>query len=252
MPTSVYNARAHDLPSARAVLFPHIVLDRAKPGLIAVNARGLRFVNEASSYHEFVDAMLASPEIGPRKPAWLICDAAFIWLYGLGLVRPWQLSLRRHLKAGYLRRASTLLELAKDIGVDPAGLADTVARHNGFAATGRDEEFGRGSTRLNRQNGDSSRSPNPCLAPIDRSPFYAVAVWPADLAASAGIRTDADARVLNGGGEAIAGLYAIGNDMASIMKGTYPGPGTTLGPAIVFGYRAVQHMHANQHATASS
>lgn len=237
MPTSIQRE-----PDGRQVLFPHIVMDRAKPGLIAVNRRGERFVNEAGSYHDFVCAMLAHPEMGPSQPAWLVVDASFLWTYGLGLVKPWQLSVRRYLDSGYLVRANTLEELAARIEVDAQGLVQTVARHNGYAQTGQDLEFGRGSTPLNRQNGDPRVRPNPCLAPIARAPFYALAVWPADLATSAGLRTDGDGRVLARDLQPIDGLYAIGNDMASIMQGTYPGPGTTLGPAIVFAYRATRHM----------
>jgi succinate dehydrogenase/fumarate reductase flavoprotein subunit len=239
MPTSVYRR-----PGKDTLLFPHIVLDRAKPGVIAVNAAGKRFVNEAGSYHDFVSAMLETPGMGPGKPAWLVCDASFVWRYGLGLVRPWQPSLRRFTKACYLLRGRTLQELAAQIGADAQALQQTVERHNRFAATGRDEEFGRGSTALNRQNGDPARLPNPCLAPIAKAPFYALAVWPADLGTSAGLKTDSDARVLDAEGCVIEGLYAVGNDMASIMQGSYPGPGTTLGPAIVFAYRAVASMLA--------
>jgi succinate dehydrogenase/fumarate reductase flavoprotein subunit len=239
MPASVYRRGGGE-----PVLFPHIVLDRAKPGLIAVNAAGKRFVNEAGSYHDFVSAMLETPGMGPGKPAWLVCDASFVWRYGLGIVRPWQPTLRRFVKDGYLLRARTLPELAAQIGADAQGLQQTVARHNEYAGRGDDEDFGRGSTALNRQNGDPRQSPNPCLAPIARAPFYALAVWPADLATSAGLQTDGDARVVDRNGSVIDGLYAVGNDMASIMQGTYPGPGTTLGPAIVFAYRAVNRMRA--------
>lgn len=241
MPTSV-----HRRPGREPVLFPHIVMDRAKPGLIAVNQKGERFVNEAGSYHDFVSAMLDHPDMGAQRPAWLVVDARFIWCYGLGLVKPWQLSLRRFVADGYLLRADNLQELAQHMGVDPEGLVRTVERHNTFAQRGEDPDFGRGSTPLNRQNGDARMQPNPCVAPIVRAPFYALPVWPADLATSAGLRTDEDARVLTHDGAAIQGLYAVGNDMASVMQGTYPGPGTTLGPAIVFAYRATRHMLAHQ------
>ena len=66
-------------------VFPHIMLDRAKPGLIAVNGSGRRFVNEANSYHDFVEAMLRSQTTGPEHPSYLICDRSFIRDYGLGL-----------------------------------------------------------------------------------------------------------------------------------------------------------------------
>jgi succinate dehydrogenase/fumarate reductase flavoprotein subunit len=219
-------------------LYPHLLLDRAKPGLIAVNARGERFVNEAISYHDFVEAMFDANATAPSIPCYLICDATFINKYGLGIVYPGAGNLSRLLQAGYLKRGDTLDDLAGQFGIDAAGLRRTVARHNGFAQTGTDVDFGKGETELNRFNGDDAHLPNPCIGPLAAAPFYGLEIWPAEIAVSTGLSTDADARVLNQDGEAIAGLYACGNDMASIMRGTYPGPGITLGPALVFGYRA--------------
>ncbi|HYI29456.1 MAG TPA: FAD-binding protein, partial [Bradyrhizobium sp.] len=93
-----------------------------------------------------------------------------------------------------------------------------------------------------RHLGDPSHLPNPCVAPIEHAPFYALRIYPADLGTAVGLRTDADARVLNTNGVPIAGLYACGNDMGSIMNGNYPGPGITLGPALTFGYIAGRHL----------
>ncbi|MGE5774385.1 MAG: FAD-binding protein, partial [Hyphomicrobiales bacterium] len=106
--------------------------------------------------------------------------------------------------------------------------------------------FGKGETELNRFNGDASHAPNPCIGPLVAPPFYALAVWPADIAVSTGLATDANARVLGSDGKPIPGLYACGNDMASVMAGSYPGPGTTLGPAVVFAYRAAMHAKGGQ------
>src|SRR5262249_5746107 len=78
-------------------------------------------------------------------------------------------------------------------------------------------------------------SPNPCLRRIGPGPYHAVAVWPSDLASSAGLRTDSCARVLSDDGKILSGLYAVGTDSSSLFRGTYPGPGTMIGPAIVFG-----------------
>lgn len=230
-----------DMPDGTRLLWPHILLDRAKPGLIAVNAAGRRFVNEADSYHDFCMGALRSHETTPTIPAWLVCDAAFIRDYGLGLVLPGARGLKRFLRLGYLAQAPSLDALAGRIGVDAAQLKRTVAEHNGYAATGVDEAFGRGSSPMNRFNGDPANKPNPCMRPIARAPFYAVAVRPVDLASSAGLRGDPDGRVLDADGRPIDGLYACGNDMTSIFRGTYPGPGTTLGPAIVFGWRVAKH-----------
>jgi succinate dehydrogenase/fumarate reductase flavoprotein subunit len=222
-------------------LFPHLVLDRAKPGVIAVNKAGQRFVNEAVSYHDFVLAMFEAHARAPSIPCHLICDAAFIEKYGLGIVYPGGVNLSALLKSGYLKRSDTLEGLATQIGVDAPALHATVTRYNTFAQTGTDVDFGKGETELNRFNGDETHTPNPCIGPVARAPFYAVALWPAEIAVSTGLSTDADARVLDKDRSAIPGLYACGNDMASPMAGSYPGPGTTLGPGMVFAYRAAMH-----------
>ncbi|MBS0340392.1 MAG: FAD-dependent oxidoreductase [Proteobacteria bacterium] len=231
-------------------LFPHLSLDRAKPGLIAVNSEGRRFVNEAVSYHDFVLAMFDSHRSVPTIPAYLICEQQFVARYGLGLVYPGASDLARHEAEGYIFRASTLSELAQKIGVNAEGLAQTVERYNTHARDGADPEFHKGSTALNRFNGDPAHSPNPCLAPIEHGPFCAMAVWPSEIACSTGLMTDEHARVLDQDQRPIPGLYACGNDMTSIMDGTYPGPGTTLGPALVFAHQAIRHILSRKHIAA--
>jgi succinate dehydrogenase/fumarate reductase flavoprotein subunit len=222
-------------------LFPHLAFDRAKPGLIAVNASGRRFVNEAVSYHDFVEGMFEANAVVPSIPCHLICDSVFMKKYGLGIIYPGMRGLSALVASGYLKRADTLDALAVKIRVDVQGLRETVARHNGFAKTGVDVDFGKGETELNRFNGDETHRPNPCIAPMTTAPFYAVEVWPAEIAVSTGLSTDSDARVLDQNRQVIPGLYVCGNDMASPMSGSYPGPGTTLGPGIVFAYRAAMH-----------
>jgi len=228
-PVSVTGRKAAD------GFFPHLIFDRAKPGLIAVDAAGKRFVNEACSYHDFVEAMLEARVI----PAYLVCDAMFVRRYGLGMVHPRTRNVRRH--ATYFACADTLDELARSAGIDAAGLKRSVERHNGFARSGVDEDFGKGRAVLDRFNGDAAYA-NPCLGPIAKPPFCALKVWPGDLGTSDGLATNENAQVLDEAGRPIAGLYACGNDMASIFRGTYPGPGITLGPALAFGYLAAQHL----------
>jgi succinate dehydrogenase/fumarate reductase flavoprotein subunit len=223
-------------------VWPHIILDRAKPGLIAVNARGERFVDESNSYHDFVMGMLRHQGNGTSVPAHLIVDAAFIRDYGLGLLMPGRSRARiaQFERAGYLVKGETLVELAKKLDVDAAGLAQTVEIYNRHAALGEDPAFGRGSSPMSRFNGDPAQKPNPCIRPLGEGPYYAVTVWPADLACSAGLAGTANGEVLDAHGAVIPGLFACGNDLASIFRGTYPGPGTTLGPAIVFGWRVAK------------
>jgi succinate dehydrogenase/fumarate reductase flavoprotein subunit len=227
-------------------VYPHIVLDRAKPGLIAVNAAGERFVDEAVSYHEFVRAMYRTHERSPAIPAWLICDRSFIRRYGLGLIRPRSMTLRKHVASGYLRTAPTIEELARGLGLPPKALAATVSRFNGFASRGVDEDYGKGGNVYDRSNGDPAVEPNPCLGRIQTPPFYAVEVWPTPLGTSRGLRADVNARVLTESGEPIAGLYVCGNDMQSAFGGEYPGAGGQLGQGMTFAWIAARHAAASR------
>lgn len=224
-------------PGGDAVAFPHLI-ERAKPGVIAVTRAGKRFVNEASSYHDFISALLDTTPAGEEVCAWLVCDHRFQRRYGLGFSKPFPFPTGPYRRAGYLKRGATLDALARECGIDAASLADTVSAYNQYAKQGSDPAFHKGSTPYNRVQGDADRQPNPCLAPIEEGPFYAVKLLPGSLGTFAGLATDRDARALDPAGRAIAGLYAVGNDAASMMGGCYPSGGITLGPAMTFGYLA--------------
>lgn len=215
--------------------FPHFI-DRAKPGLIAVLPSGHRFVNEADGYHDVLSRLLESTPAGRLPEAWLICDHRFLRRYGLGHARPAPVPVGWHLKTGYLKRAGTIPALAEACGIDRHGLEQTISDYNRGASAGRDSAYGRGESPFNRAGGDASVSPNPCIAPLRQTPFYAVRIVPGSMGTFKGLRTDAAARVLDEAGAPIAGLYAAGSDMASIMRGTYPAGGINLGPAMTFGY----------------
>ncbi|MCE8020519.1 FAD-dependent oxidoreductase [Halomonas sp. MCCC 1A11036] len=222
--------------------FPHFV-DRSKPGIIAVTRSGRRFVNEANSYHDFCQAMYKHcTEEQAEVCAFFIADHRTFRKYGLGFAKPTPMPYKAHLKSGYLIRGKTLRELAEKIGADPAQLEKTVAEFNRHAKDGNDPEFHKGSTAYNRSLGDPEHKPNPCIAPIQRGPYYAVKLVIGDLGTFDGLRTDENAQVLDEKGKVITGLYAVGNDAASIMGGNYPGGGITLGPAVTFGYIAARHM----------
>ena len=227
----------------RQGIFPHLI-DRAKPGVIAVTRRGRRFVNEAGSYHDFGAALFrAIDEDGACEvAAFLICDHRTLRRYGFGFAKPFPVPLFPYLRSGYLVRGATIEELARQAGIDAAGLAATLADYNRHAREGRDPAFGRGGTPFNQFGGDPDHHPNPCVAPIARAPFYAIKVFPGSLGTFAGLKTDRHARVLNQEGAPIPGLYAVGNDMASVMGGNYPSGGITLGPAMTFGYIAGRHL----------
>jgi succinate dehydrogenase/fumarate reductase flavoprotein subunit len=222
-------------------VMPHFI-DRGKPGVIAVTRDGRRFTNEANSYHDFVQALVQATKPGEEISAYLICDHRALRRYGLGCVPPSPLPIGRHLRSGYLKRGADLSALAQATGIDAKGLAATVAAFNAAAVNGQDPAFGKGSRAYNRHMGDALHGPNPCVAPITHPPFYAIKVVIGDLGTYAGIKTDEHARALDGDGRPIGGLYAAGNDMASIMGGNYPGAGITLGPALTFGYIAGRHL----------
>ncbi|MBO1074619.1 FAD-dependent oxidoreductase [Roseomonas marmotae] len=231
-------------------VFPHFI-DRAKPGLIAVRQDGRRFVNEANSYHDFIQALFAATPAGEPVRAFLVVDKPFLSRFGLGFVKPFPVPVGPHIRSGYLRTGLTVAELARNTGIDAKGLEETIAGWNADVASGEDRAFGKGSTAYNRFNGDPEFQPNPCLAPIAEGPFYAVEVVVGDLGTFAGLRSNGHAQVLDAEGEPVPGLYAAGNDMASIMGGNYPGGGITLGPALTFGWIAARHMAAAaQHDTA--
>lgn len=216
-------------------VFPHL-LDRYKPGIIGVLRSGRRFTNEANSYHDVGAAMIEACKKEQETAMWLVCDAATIAKYGLGYAKPAPMPLSGLIKKGYLFKGKTLVDLARSCGINPAGLDDTVREYNVGAARGIDTQFGRGTTSFNRYLADPGNKPNPCVAPIGQGPYYAVKVIMGDLGTFDGLKTSTVGQVLRDDGSIVQGLYAVGNDRASIMGGNYPGAGITLGPNMTFGF----------------
>lgn len=229
------------LGGGRFAPFPHLI-DRYKPGIIAVLANGRRFVNESESYHDVGAAMIAACAGQGETACWLLADHPTIRKYGLGFVKPAPMPVGRFLRNGYLKRGATLAELARACGIDAGNLQETVRRFNLHAERGEDPEFHRGSTAFNRYLGDPEHGPNPCVAPIRQGPFYAVRLVMGDLGSFDGLECTPQGQVLDGAGVPIGGLYAVGNDRASVMGGNYPGAGITLGPAMTFGYVTGRHL----------
>jgi len=223
-------------PDGSVIKFPHLVADRPKPGCIAVNAAGARFANEAAM--DMVSDMHRSKSV----PSWFVCDAHFIKKYGLGQIRPGGMGLKKLLAAGYLVEADTIPALAAKLGIDADGLAKTVERNNLFAKTGVDEDFGKGRYQGDRNLGDFAHQPNACLGPIAQAPFYGLRIYPGDSTTTLGLKVDREARVLDGEGHVIEGLYAAGLDMNSIFRGRAPGGGANNGPAAAFGFIAARSL----------
>ena len=233
-------------------VFPHL-LDRYKPGIIGVLKNGQRFTNESNSYHD-VGAALIRACAGQKETAmWLVCDKATIGKYGLGYAKPAPMPLGGLVRNGYLVKGDTLAELAKNAGIDATGLMQTVRDYNVGAIKGEDPAFGRGTTAFNRYLADPENKPNPCVAPIGETakegPFYALKVIMGDLGTFDGIKTSVVGEVLKRDGTPIEGLYAAGNDRASVMGGNYPGAGITHGPNMTFGFVTANHIADKAGAT---
>jgi 3-oxosteroid 1-dehydrogenase len=221
---------------------PQLMLpERHQPHSIVVDHSGARFTNEAVEYMGFGQAIVRRDREVPCIPAWLIVDGRHRKRYPLGFAMP-RLTPRKWLASGYLKRSDTLEGLARECGIDPAGLAATVARFNEQVAAGRDSDFGRGDSLYDRVYGDPAVTPNPCLGTIAEPPFYAAQIVPSDIGMAGGLVTDTHGRVLREDGTVIPGLYACGTAAASAMGRCYAGGGISLGQSSVFGMLAAEDM----------
>lgn len=221
--------------------------EKSKPGLIIVDKQGRRFMNESITYNSYGECFYKAKQNGHDcVPAYVIFDGRFRSKYLFaGLVQskmsPDWMNKRVFGPNGMLEKAETLAGLAGKLGIDAEGLEATAERFAGFAKNGVDDDFGRGSDDHDRMYGDHEVTPNPCLGPIDRPPFYGTRLYPGDIGTKGGLVIDDDARVLAEDGTPIAGLYAAGNCTASIMGDKYPGAGCTIGPALTMAFRATNH-----------
>ena len=216
--------------------------ERTLPGGLMVNAAGARFVNEAAPYSDVVHAMYRLNATAPDIPAWLIVDQNYRDRYLFRDVLPTLPFPASWYSSGAVFKSPMLAGLATQIGVPSAALAATVARFNGFALTGKDLDFGRGNSAYDHYYTDPAVIPNSCLAALWLPPFYAFKIVPGDLGTKGGMVTDASARVLTTDGRVIAGLYAAGNASAAVMGHSYAGAGSTIGPAMTFGYVAANYI----------
>ena len=233
--------RAPDDPVPRLA-----IMDKSYPGNIVVTRRGRRIANESQNYITYqLEFYRRHTAEDPQAPSWMIFDARSRRMYFNGPLwpvryRPDKRLPRSYFSCGFLTRADSIRELARQAGIDADGLAKTVSAMNDYARTGKDLEHGRGDAEYDRYYADPRIKPNPCLAPIVEPPFYAMRIDPGDFGTHGGLVTNTDAQVLRNDGAPIPGLYAIGNCAAAILP-TYPGPGSTLGPAMTFAWQAAKH-----------
>ena len=201
-------------------------LFHAEPHAILVDRSGKRFVSEYDfNIGEAMDRRDADGM--PRHlPAWVIADARFV-----RNAPPLRWFARR--QPGWLIEAPTLAALAAKIDIPAADLEATVARFNGFCASGRDLDFHRGESFWEETK---AGGPGAALAPIERAPFYAMKLNRSILGTKGGARTNEKGQVLREDGSIVAGLYAAGLAMANPIGTRAVGPGTTIGPNLTWGY----------------
>jgi len=220
-----------------------LFVERALPGCIMVDQGGKRFCNEAASYHVTGGIMARGAGAG-TAPAWFVFDARYRGKYALGPLFPGPPKMDDWLKPSMkaiLKKSDTIAGLARQIGVPADVLEATVARFNAMASAGKDEDFHRGQSMVDRYYSDQSVKPNPSLAPLAKAPFYAVPLFAGDIGTNGGIQTDEQGRALKEDGTVVPGLYAAGNCTASVMGKAYPAAGATLGSGMTFGYLAARH-----------
>lgn len=211
---------------------------RQRPGAIYVDSSGRRFCNESNSYVEVGKAMYANKAV----PCWMIFDDGYVRRYVAGTNPVKRQHLPPELIAnGAVKRADALGDLARHIDLPADELVRTVQRFNKFARKGLDPDFGRGQSAYNDCLGDPGYRPNAALGPLDRAPYYATRVLPADVGTCGGVITNEHAQVLDEQDRVIEGLYATGNTTATVMGRTYPGAGASIASSMVFGYVAARH-----------
>lgn len=227
------------------------VMERSYPGSIIVNPAGKRFSNESQNYMAFQqETFKLHSEDNPCHPTWQIFDANFRASYFVGPLynskfRPDWMIPKSYETEGFYARAESIRELAEKISVDVTGLEETVSKMNEYARTGVDAECQRGEAAYDRYYGDPRVTPNPCLGPIDKPPYYAVKIDPGDFGTQGGLVINANAQVQHEDGHTIEGFYAVGNCSAPTLP-CYPGPGATLGPAMTFAYQAAKSITGYQ------
>jgi 3-oxosteroid 1-dehydrogenase len=211
---------------------------RQRPGAIYVDGTGRRFCNESNSYVEVGKAMYANKAV----PCWMVFDEGYIHRYVSGANPFKKRSLPEELiDRGAVLRGNTIADLARQMDVPAGALEQTVKRFNGFAAKGLDPDFGRGQSAYNDCLGDPGYRTNAALGPLDKAPYYATRVVPADVGTCGGLVANEYAQVLDENDRVIEGLYATGNITATVMGRNYLGAGGSIAYTMVFGYVAARH-----------
>ena len=247
-------AEVRALPAWAAPVLPGYRLDQAAfagdtgyracfehclPHTFLVNQLGQRFCDD--SFHSDIVARALQHDAQGRPahlPIFMVWDENHHAKYGLGRAMPGE-----PYPEGLVTSAPTLAELARQLGIDAAGLVATAERFNTMAQSGSDVDFGRGANlSVRRFRGDWNHQPNPNMGPVALAPFHGMRMRLLNTGiAAGGVRTDADARALRADGSAIDGLYVVGEASARAAAGVGYNSGYSLSRAMAFGWIAAGH-----------
>lgn len=192
-------------------------------GAIVVNAAGKRFVNESVSYKTMGDRCLEQP----NALAFQVFDQQVM---DQSSPLPTVVNFKGALQYGLLKQAASLPELARILGIDEAGLLETVGAYNRACDGRQPDEFGR--TSLSSGYGKLTR--------VERPAFYGMACTTGLTSTYCGLRADTSARVLDVYHKPIDGLYVTGEVMGGFHGETYMS-GSSLAKGCIFGRIAAQH-----------
>lgn len=176
---------------------------------IMVNKDGKRFVNEFAERDTLAKAAIANGGL-----FYLIADDKI----KATAYNTTQESIDAQVKAGTLYRANTLAELAKQIGMKPELLEETIRKYNSYVDKGKDLEFGKSAFNLK----------------CEVAPFYATPRKPAIHHTMGGLKIDTKAHVIDKDDKVIKGLYAAGEVAGGIHAGNRLG-GNSLADIFTFG-----------------
>ena len=174
-------------------------------GAVLINSEGKRFIDEVGTR----DVVSAAEIAQPGSYSWLIIDQKMVDDSSV---------IQGYIKKGYTFEGKTYEELAEQIGVDGAALAETMNTWNGYVEAKNDPDFGRTSF----------------ADKLDTAPYYAIKVTAGVHHTMGGLKINTNTEVLNENGEIIPGLFAAGEVTGGVHGANRLG-GTAVSDFVVFG-----------------
>jgi succinate dehydrogenase/fumarate reductase flavoprotein subunit len=226
----------------------NFTLYMAPGGYLITDRSGRRYANEfpqAELGHAFLNEMIhfdSNSNEYPRIPSYWLFDSRRIQggpltgsasgLTGVGLYQ-WSADNSVEIGRGWISRGNSPKEAAEKAGMrDPAAAEREVGRYNDACASGKDE-FGR---------------PPASLVPLDKPPYFCVAMHPGGSNTCGGPRRDSQGRILDAFETPIPGLFGAG-ELGQVIGMLYPAAGANLSEALCWGQIAAESALQGLHVT---